>query len=156
MVISAIGQRVDLSLLEAGSGIETSKWRTIVVDEFTKQSSRQKIFCAGDCETGPDALVTACAGGLQAACSIDLFINGQPLEYNDNYYFKKLIDTIHILDPEEKIHKVDSKPRIRPATLPQETRIESFDEVEQVFTDQEAVAEAERCLKCYQVITIAV
>jgi formate dehydrogenase beta subunit len=156
IVIPAIGQRVDLSLLEGADGINTSKWQTIAVDEFTKQSSRQKIFCAGDCETGPDALVTACAGGRRAAHSIDRLINQLPLEYDENYYFKKLIDTIQILDPNEKIHKVESKPRINPTVLSPDIRKKSFDEVEQGLNDKEAVMEAERCLKCYQVVTIAV
>jgi formate dehydrogenase beta subunit len=156
IVIPAIGQRVDLSVLEGVEGINTSKWQTIAVDEFTKQSNRQKIFCAGDCETGPDALVTACAGGRRAAHSIDLFINQIPLEYDDNYYFNKLMDTFQILDPNEKIHKVESKPRTNLTALSPTTRKTSFDEVEQGFTDKEAVMEAERCLKCYQVVTIAV
>ena len=37
-----------------------------------------------------------------------------------------------------------------------ETRKASFEEVEQCFSPAEAVAEAERCLRCYRVVTIAV
>jgi formate dehydrogenase beta subunit len=40
--------------------------------------------------------------------------------------------------------------------LPPDIRKSTFDEVEQRFSPQEAVAEAERCLRCYQVATIAV
>ena len=60
------------------------------------------------------------------------------------------------LDRKEEIRKVESKPRIQPKTLQPETRKRSFDEVEQGFSASEAVAEAERCLKCYQVATIAI
>ena len=156
IVVPAIGQRVDLSLLEGMEGLEATKWRTILVDEFTKQSSRPKICSAGDCEIGPDALITACAGGRKAAESIDGMINGRSLGYDDDYYFEKLLRTVKILDPNEKILKVESKARFHQAALPLESRKKSFDEVELGFSDSEAVAEAERCLKCYQVATIAV
>jgi len=156
VVVPAIGQKVDLSLLEGMEGLDATKWRTIMVDEFTKQSNRPKIFCAGDCETGPDALVTACAGGQKAAESIDGMINGKALGYDDHYYFEKLLRTVKILDRDEKILKVETKPRFQQETLAPESRKKSFEEVEQRFSDPEAVAEAERCLKCYQVATIAV
>ncbi|MBW2483339.1 MAG: FAD-dependent oxidoreductase [Deltaproteobacteria bacterium] len=155
-IISAIGQQVDLALLAGMDDVQTSPWKTIVVDEYTKQSSRPKIFVAGDCETGPDALITACAGGRRASHSIDRFINGQPLDYDDSHYFDKLFETVKVFDPDEEILKVESKPRFKPGMLPPETRKSNFDEVEQGLSAQEAVAEAERCLRCYQVATIAV
>jgi formate dehydrogenase beta subunit len=155
-IVSAIGQQVDLSLLAGMDDVQTTQWNTIMVDEYTKQSSRPKIFVAGDCETGPDALITACAGGRKAARSIDRFINGQSLVYDDNHYFDKLFETVKVYDPDEEILKVESKPRFRPGMLPPDTRKSTFDEVEQGLSAQEAVAEAERCLRCYQVATIAV
>lgn len=155
-VVPAIGQQVDLSILEGFEDIDTTKWHTISVDGYTKQSTRPNIFCAGDCETGPDALVTACAGGRKAALNIDRLINGLPIEYDDNYYFKKIFTTLKVFNPDEKIKKVESKQRCQIATLPPEDRKITFDEIEQSFSDSEAVVEAERCLKCYQVVTIAV
>ncbi len=155
-IVSAIGQQVDLALLEGVDDIQTTKWNTIVVDEYTKQSSREKIFFAGDCETGPDALITACAGGRRAAHSIDRFIKNQILEVDDNHHFDKLFETVKVYDPDEEILKIESKQRFQPNMLPPDTRKSTFDEVEQGLSAQEAVAEAERCLRCYQVATIAV
>ena len=155
-IVSAIGQQVDLTLLADMDDIQTTKWDTIVVDEYTKQSSRSKIFFAGDCETGPDSLITACAGGRRAAHSIDRFINAQPLAYDDGHYFDKLFTTVKVYDADEEILKVESKQRFQTSMLPADTRKSTFDEVEQGLSAQEAVAEAERCLRCYQVATIAV
>jgi formate dehydrogenase beta subunit len=155
-IVSAIGQQVDLSLLAGMDDVQTTPWNTIVVDDYTKQSSRAKIFVAGDCETGPDALITACAGGRRAAYSIDRFINTQSLDYDDNHYFDKLFETVKVYDSDEEILKVESKPRFQPNMLPPDTRKSTFDEVEQGLSAQEAVAEAERCLRCYQVATITV
>ncbi len=155
-IVSAIGQQVDLSLLAGMDDVQTTQWNTIVVDEYTKQSRRPKIFVAGDCETGPDALITACAGGRRAAHSIDRLINTQSLDYDDDHYFDKLFETVKVYDPDEEILKVESKPRFQPDILPPDTRKSTFDEVEQGLSAQQAVAEAERCLRCYQVATIAV
>jgi formate dehydrogenase beta subunit len=154
--VAAIGQRVDLSWLEGVDGLQLTRWNTVAVDEVTKQSSRPKIFVAGDCETGPDALVTACAGGRQAALSIDRLINGLPLDYEDGCFFDKLFKSIKAYDPQEEIRRVESRKRLQPALLPPEARKCSFVEVEQPLSAQEAVAEAERCLRCYQVATVAV
>jgi formate dehydrogenase beta subunit len=155
-IVSAIGQRVDLSMIKETEQIQTTKWNTIVVDDFTKQSKRPKIFFAGDCETGPNSLITACAGGRKAAHSIDRFINNLPLEHDDNHHFDKFFEIVKVYDPDEEIRKVESKKRLQPSMLPPDIRKSTFDEVEQCFSPQEAVAEAERCLRCYQVATIAV
>ena len=155
-VVPAIGQRVDLSLLEGTDGIETTRWQTIVVDEFTKQSSLPKIFSAGDCETGPGALITACAGGRKAAINIDKMINGLPLEYEEEDHFDQVFRKVRVYDPEESIGIPGGKKRKHLEMLPPDTRKFIFDEVEKGFTVPEALAEAGRCLRCYRVATLAV
>jgi formate dehydrogenase beta subunit len=155
-VVPAVGQRVDLSLLEGVEGVQASRWNTIVVDPATKQSSRPKIFSAGDCETGPDALITACAGGRRAAYGIDRFVKGLRLEHDDEHSFDALFKSARVYDPLEKISKVESRDRKQMPKLPQETRRSTFEEVELGFSNAEAVAEAERCLRCYCVATVAV
>jgi formate dehydrogenase beta subunit len=155
-VISAIGQQIDLSFLEGTADVKTTSWNTVVVDEYTKQSSRSKLFFAGDCETGPDALITACAGGRKAAHSIDRMINRLSLQREPEYYFDRLFKSIPVYDPKEEIRKVEPRKRLHPQSLPPETRKTNFDEVEKGFSAKEAVAEAERCLRCYQVVTVAI
>ena len=155
-VVPAIGQQVDLSLLEGTDGIETTAWHTIIVDEFTKQSSRPKIFSAGDCETGPGALISACAGGRRAASNIDRMINGLPLEYEDEDYFDKLFRSLKVYNPSEDIGIPITQHRKHLEMLAPDTRKFSFDEVEKGFTVPEAIAEAARCLRCYRVVTVVV
>ncbi|MFC1816505.1 FAD-dependent oxidoreductase, partial [Thermodesulfobacteriota bacterium] len=155
-VVPAIGQQIDLSLLEGLEDVKTTRWHTILVDEVTKQSSRPKIFSAGDCETGPGALITACAGGRQAAFSIDRLINGHPLEYEETDYFDKLFKTIKVYDRDEKIGIVGGSARKQLQMLPPEKRKFTFDEVEEGYSTPDAIAEATRCLRCYRVATVAV
>ena len=126
------------------------------MDEITKQSSRPKIFSAGDCETGPGALITACAGGRKAAFSIDRLINDIPLEYEESDCFDKLFTAVKVYDQNEKIGIVGSRPRKPLVVLPPEKRKFTFDEIEQGYATPDAIAEATRCLRCYRVATVAV
>lgn len=155
-VVPAIGQRIDLSLLEGVDNIETTRWNTIAVDEVTKQSSHPKVFSAGDCETGPGALITACAGGRKAARSIDRLINEKPINYTKEDHFDRLFKAFKVFDPQEDIGIPDRRSRKHLAMLPPETRKKTFDEVEKGFSNPEAIAEAARCLRCYRVATVAV
>ncbi|MBW1802654.1 MAG: FAD-dependent oxidoreductase, partial [Deltaproteobacteria bacterium] len=59
VLIPAIGQDVDLSLLPDASGVEKTKWNTIVVDSDSMVTAQEEIFSGGDCVTGPDVLIEA-------------------------------------------------------------------------------------------------
>jgi formate dehydrogenase beta subunit len=155
-VVPAIGQRVDLSLLEGVEGVETTAWNTIIVDEVTKQTSRPKLFSAGDCETGPGALIGACAGGKKAAESIDKMINDKPLDYETDDHFDELFKSVKIYDVKEDLGDINQQPRKELKMLEPEERKFIFDEVEEGFSTPDAIAEAGRCLRCYRVAMVAV
>ena len=156
IVVPAIGQTIDLSLLEGRDDINTTRWSTIDVNEITKQSSCPKLFSVGDCETGPGALITACASGCKAAENIDKMINGLKLEPVENDHFEKLFSTVKVFDPNEKIGFLGGRKGHELEMLPPDTRKTTFDEVEKGFSTKEAMDEADRCLRCYRVATIAV
>jgi formate dehydrogenase beta subunit len=156
IVIPAIGQSVNLSALEGVEDLELTRWHTIVVDEVTKQTNRPKIFSAGDCETGPGALITACAGARKAARSIDRLINELPLEPDEEDRFDKFFKSVKVFDPMENVGFAVKAKRKQLKMLPPETRKTNFDEVEEGFSNSEAIAEASRCLRCYSVATVAV
>ncbi len=155
-IVSAIGQRVDLSFLAGHEGIATTRWDTLDVNPVTRQSSVAKLFAAGDCETGPDALVTAAAGGLRAAQSIHEFIGGSHPVANDDDAFNGLMKHVQLYDPKEELDQVAPLKRQAPSLLPADIRTTSYDEVEQVFTRDEAQREASRCLRCYRLVTVAI
>ncbi len=155
-VITAVGQAVDLSALEGVQGLGTTPWHTVTVDQNTCQTSRPKIFAAGDCQSGPDTFVAACAGGARAARSIDRMLNGLPLEETVQEGFDRLFRATGVYDPQELIPRVEQLERKEPSKLPPDSRAQSWEEVESCFSVQEAVTEAERCLRCYYLATVAV
>jgi formate dehydrogenase beta subunit len=156
IVVPAIGQTIDLSLLEGMDDIKTTRWQTIIVNEVTKQTDRPKIFSAGDCETSPDALITACAGGRKAAISIDRMVNALPLDLSDEDYFDTLFKTVKVFDPKENTGFLGGCEQHHLEMLDPETRKYTFDEVEKGFSPQDAKAEADRCLRCYRIAMVAV
>ncbi len=156
IVVPAIGQTMDLSLLEGREDVKITRRQTLVVDEVTKQSDNPKIFSAGDCETGPGALIAACAGGRKAALNIDRMINGQPLEYSIEDYFDHFFKQVKVYDPAEEIGFLGGRSRKQLEMLDPETRKWTNDEVEKGFSLLDAVAEADRCLRCYRVVTVRV
>jgi formate dehydrogenase beta subunit len=156
IAVPAIGQQVNLALLEGLSDIEVTRWHTIVVNDVTKQTSRPKIFSAGDCETGPNALITGCAGGRKAAISIDRLINGLPLDPEEEDCFDQLFKKVKVYDGQENTGLIGGRSRCHLKMLPPESRKFTFDEVEEGYSVPEAMAEADRCLRCYSVVTVAV
>ena len=80
ILIPAIGQAIDFSFLEEKDGVKTTKRSTVAIEEGTFQTSREGIFSAGDCVTGPDVLVRAAGHGKRSAEKIDLFLRGMAVK----------------------------------------------------------------------------
>ena len=155
-VIPALGQESDWACLDPDCACTLSDWGTANVNPFTMQTDEPDIFAGGDAVSGPKTLVEAAAGGKKAAVSIDRFVNGLPVEPDNDEYFDRLFTSLKLYDPREEIKKVETRERKDPARLSAEKRISNFDEVEQGLSSPDAVAEAERCLRCYRVVTVVV
>ncbi len=156
IVVPAIGQRADLYLLEGGEKFKITRWDTFEVDEITKQTEQSNVFSAGDCETGPGALITACAGARKAAFSIDRMINGKELKPDTEDHFDALLNSVKVYDPKENLGVMGRAARKQLSHIPPDERKTTFVEVEQGFSNPDAIAEASRCLRCYSVVTVAV
>jgi len=156
ILVPAIGQAIDLELLESEDKVETTRRNTLVVNEFTMQTNNPKIFSAGDCVTGPSTLIRACAGGRKAATNIDRLINGKELKATYEDYFDKLFEKVKVFDPIEEIGFLGGRKRLHLEMLPPDERKQTFDEVEKGYSPLEAMSEADRCLRCYRVGMVAV
>jgi len=141
-VIIAIGQKNDDSFLEH-IGAETQRG-SFVADPVTLQTSIEGVFAGGDTVSGPASIIEAVAAGKRAAESIERYLKGQDL------ITSRFEDTIKPI-PEELLpstRDVEKKPRAASGELAIQKRIGNFDEVETGFSEEEAIAEAERCLNC--------
>ena len=156
ILIPAIGQAIDLSFLEERDGVKTTKRSTIAIQEGTFQTSREGIFSAGDCVTGPDVLVRAAGHGKRAADKIDLFLRGTAVRESDEERLEDLVGKIKVYSKDEKVGISGGQKRATLKMLPPESRKWIFDEVEEGFSITQAQKEAERCLRCVRVGLFAV
>ncbi|UCH06918.1 MAG: electron transporter RnfB, partial [Deltaproteobacteria bacterium] len=121
-----------------------SRWNTIeVVNEATGETNLEGVFAGGDAVTGASIAVEAIGAGRKAARSIHQYITGQIVKAPEPPITK---DT-ELPDITELILVPESKRQQMPE-LTVEQRRESFDEVELGFSEEQAKAEAERCLRC--------
>lgn len=143
-VILAIGQEVETEKLD--SELELTKWGTFAADQLTLATSQEGIFAGGDCETGPATVVEAIAAGRRAAVAIDAYVSGtDPAE-------ACMAPAASLRRRQPKLFDIGAKPlsdnrRAPMPELPVSGR-QGFDEIELGFTEEDARAEAERCLQC--------
>ena len=83
-------------------------------------------------------------------------INDIKLQPVEDDHFDKLLSKVKVFDPNEKIGLLGGRKGHELEMLPPETRKTTFEEVEKGFSTKEAMDEADRCLRCYRVTTIAI
>ena len=151
----AIGQAIDLSFLEEKDGVKTTKRSTISIDEGTFKTSREGIFSAGDCVTGPDVLVRAAGHGKRAADKIDLFLRGIEVKESEEERLEALVEKIKVYSKEEKIGISAGQRGRCSSSFPQTRENGSSTKQSMVYSTRRA-KEAERCLRCVRIGLFAV
>jgi NADPH-dependent glutamate synthase beta subunit-like oxidoreductase/coenzyme F420-reducing hydrogenase delta subunit len=144
-IIPAVGQELDPSLLEGCSDVRLTAGNLLRADPLTMATSQAGLFAGGDAVTGPASVVEAIAAGHRAASSIHRYLGGAPPA-------GALANARKAEEPTGEMSidfpTASRQARLRQARLPASARRSSFEEIEQVFTPAQAVAEAERCLRC--------
>jgi len=140
-VILAIGSQPDPKFSDAS--VPVNKWGNIVADKYGVTET-PGIFSGGDIVTGPATVIEAVAAGKRAAESIDRYVRGGDVNA------PRFEDTIQPV-PEKLLPTgkgVQKQPRAQAAELAVSERITGFLEIETAFTEEDAIAECERCLNC--------
>lgn len=144
MVIAAIGQTPDSSLVADKLELTERRKRIIVKGPYTLVTTQPGVFAGGDAVTGPATVVEAISAGKRAAISIDLYLRGEPLptiEPAEEVEREKLSSTL--------IEKTGKFARCGKISLPMDDRLKGFDEVGAVLSEEVATKEALRCLHCF-------
>ena len=145
-LIVSISESPDISFLKK-EGLEFSKWNTIVVNPETFQTNKQEVFAGGDLVTGPNTVVDAVAAGKITAQSIDQYLSGK--EVKREYKItrpSKYIEPLE-LSEDETDELMSAKRPVMPCLSPDKRKYNLL-EVEQGFTEKQAIKEAQRCLRC--------
>ena len=147
-VLLAIGQENAFPWIERDIGVEFDKHGMPVLDVKTLQSTLPRVFFGGDAALGPKNIITAVAQGHEAAISIDLFCQGEPLTERPsplvNLVSQKM--GIHEWSYDNQVSE-DARRKVPVKTL--ELALKDIKlEFELGYDLQLACGEAERCLNC--------
>ena len=142
-VLLSVGQSADLSFIDAQrDGIEMRSPQQIVNDPATCATSAPSIFIAGDIAYGPRLMIHAIASGKQAARSVYRYLRGQEIA-PEEVQFHYPIDRYH----REKHY--ERRSRLHIPTLAAEERLKSPTALVEIgYSEEQACAEAGRCLDC--------
>jgi len=69
--IPALGTRPNPIIPSTTKGLELTKWGTVLTDEVTGRTSRDRVWCGGDMATGAATVISAMGAGRRAATDID-------------------------------------------------------------------------------------
>lgn len=142
-IILAIGQKADLSFITEKDGIEVTPFGTIKIDPGTLATTAPGIYAGGDAAFGPRILIEAVANGKKAAQSIADYLTSRGQE-------KSMSMTVQLIPITEyrMPEAYEIQHRVHPITIPLDRRT-GINEVEEVYSTDEAILQAERCLICH-------
>lgn len=177
-LIPAIGQDPDLSFITEDTGIEITRWNTVVTkfvpqknaagrdlnDDMGNPLSRilitdmDGVFASGDAEIGPLTVVACVGNGHRAAKVIQRWFEEGEAYLTDDDFHEDILSHLGVYDKNEKVSWLDAVNRFDQHEIHGKERASkgNYNEVELGLSDSEAVKEAERCLRCYRVSMIAV
>jgi heterodisulfide reductase subunit A-like polyferredoxin len=141
-IIVAIGQSMDRDLV-ASAQFELERG-IFKVDPKTFETSIKGIFAGGDAVSGAATVIQGVAAGKKAAESIARFLAGEDMRIN------RFESTVKPL-PEEFLPILkgrEKKQRSIETSLTVPDRVDNFKEIDLGLTEEQALAEAERCLNC--------
>jgi NADH-quinone oxidoreductase subunit F len=138
MVIAAIGQNSDVEFLDGdiaeGNAVKVNK---------NLQTSNPKVWAGGDVVTGPAMVIDAIKAGQDAARGIDEAIRAANGEKPWIPPKEEVIAIPFEVDEDPEEQPQASMPELNPSE-----RKSDYREVELGYSVEEALAEAQRCLRC--------
>ena len=136
-IVTAIGQHPEV---RASLGLDTDKKNALKVDKKTLMTSREGVFAAGDVVSGPWTVTGAIAMGKKAASAIDRYLGGEVCQYEG----VSEVSIPPLLDQNDQF----LMGRVSVQTLSAQKRQTGFEQIELGYTEDMAVKESNRCLRC--------
>ncbi|MBE0529095.1 MAG: FAD-dependent oxidoreductase [Thermoleophilia bacterium] len=141
-VIFAIGQAIVDDFANGLDDVAIER-NAVKIEADTLATSRPAVFAGGDvAPTGPLTAIEAIAAGRKGAESIHNHLRGEQL-------VSLWADPLDEARPDdETLAKVSPEPRVHMPEWPGSERRRNWVEVRKGYTEDQAIAEAKRCLQC--------
>lgn len=143
-VIAAVGQYAETRYLENLEGLLDERGY-LVCNAESGETAIPGLFAAGDLVTGPDIAIQAIAGGKHAASSIIAYLEGSNGRSAKEFLSRK--DDFGEVT-EEELRDEPRIPREKMSLIHLKERQSSFNELEQGYSREQALKEADRCMEC--------
>lgn len=173
-LIVAIGQMSEIEFVK-NANVELNERGQLMADRVTLATSREGVFASGEVVTGPGSAIASISSGHEAAISIDNYLSGRDLNHGrDKYVVKDWADaepgmrleaynetiggdeafpSYHF--PKGMVHErigdfIPAMQVLRQNVefVDPEIRKKNFDELELALTEEQALIEGWRCLRC--------
>jgi glutamate synthase (NADPH/NADH) small chain len=77
MVVMALGTQPNPLVFTDSGGLERTRHGTVVADEQTGRTTKERVWAGGDIVTGAATVISAMGAGKRAAADIDRFLRGE-------------------------------------------------------------------------------
>nr|WP_321267780.1 FAD-dependent oxidoreductase [uncultured Sulfurimonas sp.] len=155
-LIPAVSQSADLDLLPQEWELEMTSWGTIKTNGKDYMTSRKGIFASGDCEYGPMTIVNAVGQAKRASSVMSRFMQNGEISLTDDEIMEDHLRKLKVYDKKEKVEGwLPGLPRQNSEKLNVDIRKYNNKEVNLGFTQEEAISEADRCMRCYYIAMVA-
>jgi len=78
-VVMALGTSPNPLVFYDAGGLERTRWGTVVADEQTGRTTKDRVWAGGDLVTGTATVISAMGAGKRAAADINLFLRGMKI-----------------------------------------------------------------------------
>jgi NADH-quinone oxidoreductase subunit F len=142
-LVVAIGEVAVDDATRGSVGVAT-EGGAVVVEGRTLLTDRPGVFAGGDVATGPNTVIDAVAAGKRAAEVIDRYLRNRELRHAVEPHLPKTYIEPAVIEPGGRYERG----RVTVPAMPASERMRGFAEIEGSLTEEEAIGEAKRCLRC--------
>ena len=143
--MSAIGEATDVECLKNNSDISINRDSTITISEDLA-TTRPGVFAAGDAAFGPATVVAAVAQANKVAETIDAYLSGDAVAAAAFSSFGRMSEMF--VPQQFNLDDYADARRPEMPELPLDKRARCMGEVELGLSEQTAIEECKRCLRC--------
>ena len=155
-LIPAVSQSADFDFLPKEWELEMTSWNTLKTNGRDYMTSRKGVFAAGDCEYGPMTIVNAVGQAKRAASVIARYVQSGEITLSEEEIMEDHLRKLKVYDKNEKVKGwLPGLPRQVSEKLSVEERKDNNREVNLGFTQEEALDESQRCMRCYYIAMVA-
>ncbi len=156
-LIPAVSQDANLDFVPEEWDLALTSWNTFKTFNNTYMTNKTGIFTAGDCEYGPMTIVNAVGQAKRASSVMLRYLKTNQIVLSDDEIMEDHLQELKVYNKNEKISGwMPGIKREKSQKLDANTRKTSQKEVNFGLSTEEAIAEANRCMRCYYIAMVVV